>query len=130
MIEILLQEKRLVFLPPPPPQYTYCFMHVWLTDGLEKWIPLFQYLTPDELARGCVSCPIVPCPLAALRTVYCIVYPLALAPSGCATKYEQIYLVYHSVCPLVKLGLLHPLSRMRVCPSPRNRGKGGTLARM
>jgi hypothetical protein len=37
------------------------------------------------------------------------------------------YKEYHSVCPLVGIGTLPPLSRQRVCPSPRNQmgGRGG-----
>jgi len=43
----------------------------------------------------------------------------------------RIYKEYHSVCPLfgIGLGLSHPLSRQRVCPSPPNKGgRGGTIA--
>jgi hypothetical protein len=41
----------------------------------------------------------------------------------------MLYLEYKSVCALVRIGFAHPLSRMRVCPPPRNHGGGGaTLA--
>jgi hypothetical protein len=36
----------------------------------------------------------------------------------------HVYLEYQSVCPLVRVGTLHPLSYKRVCP-PQNQ-KGGT----
>jgi hypothetical protein len=34
--------------------------------------------------------------------------------------------MYHSVCPLVRLGTPHPLSRKRVVPPPGTKGGGGT----
>jgi hypothetical protein len=37
------------------------------------------------------------------------------------------YLQHHSVCPLVKLGSLYPLSPKRVCFSPEPKGGGGGL---
>ncbi len=47
----------------------------------------------------------------------------------------HIYLEYQSVCPLVRIGTPHPLSRKRVCPplepkgeethSPEGEGAGG-----
>ncbi len=40
----------------------------------------------------------------------------------------HIYQEYHSVCPLVRIGSAQPLSRKRVCLSPRNQREGGTLA--
>ncbi len=40
----------------------------------------------------------------------------------CFTKYIHIYLEYHRVCPLVRIGTPHPISRKRVCHLPRNRG--------
>ncbi len=48
---------------------------------------IFQYLTPGELARGCVSCSMVVPPTAALNNVRCIEYPLA--PSGCIHLHLQ-----------------------------------------
>ncbi len=39
---------------------------------------------------------------------------------------EHIYLVYNSVCPLVRIGTPHSLSRKRVCPSPTE-PKGGRV---
>ncbi len=39
----------------------------------------------------------------------------------------QIYLEYHSVCPLVRIGTLHPHFRKRVC-TPTPEPKGGILA--
>jgi hypothetical protein len=39
------------------------------------------------------------------------------------------YLEYHSVCPFVCIGTPHPLSRKRVCPSPRNQDGGGHTGR-
>jgi hypothetical protein len=38
-----------------------------------------------------------------------------------------IYLEYHSVCPLVRVGISYPLSRKRVCP-PQEPKEGDTLA--
>ncbi len=42
------------------------------------------------------------------------------------TVYHKVrtYKEYHSVCPSSELGLSQPLSRLRVFPSPRNRGEG------
>jgi hypothetical protein len=40
----------------------------------------------------------------------------------------HIFTEYHSVCPLVGIGTLpvsHPLSRQRMCPSPRYQKGGG-----
>jgi hypothetical protein len=37
----------------------------------------------------------------------------------------HIYTEYHSVCPLVAIGLSFPLSGQRVCPSPRYQMGGG-----
>ncbi len=49
----------------------------------------------------------------------------SLPPSHKVRKYKE----YHSVRPLVVMGLSQPLSRQRVCPTPKNRGGGGgTLA--
>jgi hypothetical protein len=42
-----------------------------------------------------------------------------------STKYIYIYIENHSVCPLVGIGTLPPLSRQRVCPEPK--GGWGTL---
>jgi hypothetical protein len=42
----------------------------------------------------------------------------------CSIKVHK-YKEYHSVCPLVGLGLSHPLSRQRACPSLRNQRGGG-----
>jgi hypothetical protein len=44
-------------------------------------------------------------------------YPLRIAPN---CRVIILYLLYHSVCSLVRLGSAHPLS----CPPPRNRGGG------
>ncbi len=41
----------------------------------------------------------------------------------------NIYLEYHSVCPLVRIGTPHPLSRKRMCPPPLNQ-RGGTCTRL
>ncbi len=49
-----------------------------------------------------------------------------------STKYVYLYVEYHRVCPDVpssELGLSHPLSRQRVCPSPRIKGGGHTRLR-
>jgi hypothetical protein len=45
------------------------------------------------------------------------------------TKYctYTVYLEYHSVFPLVGIGTPYPLSRTRVCPTPRNQNRGGGL---
>jgi hypothetical protein len=41
------------------------------------------------------------------------------------------YKEFHSVCPLVGIGLSRPISRQRVCPSPRNQmGVGHTRLRV
>jgi hypothetical protein len=98
MIEILLQGKMLIFLPPltfpahtpplpPPPSKRTALCMFGLQVEWRSGFPsrIFQYLTPDELARGCVLCSMVVRPTAALHPVYCIVY--SLAPSGCTTKY-------------------------------------------
>ncbi len=43
----------------------------------------------------------------------------------------HIYLGYHSVCPLVRIGILPPLSRKRVCtPTPEQRGGGSQFGRL
>ncbi len=42
----------------------------------------------------------------------------------------HIYQEYHSVCPLVRIGSVQPLSRKRVCLSPRNQREGGTCTRL
>ncbi len=41
-----------------------------------------------------------------------------------------IYLEYHSVCPLVRVGTPHPLSRKRVCSLPPEPGGGHTRLRV
>ncbi len=41
----------------------------------------------------------------------------------------RMYKEYHSVCPLVGMGLSQPLSRQQVCPSPHNRGRVGHTRR-
>ncbi len=41
-----------------------------------------------------------------------------------ATKYIYIKSTMHSVCPSLELGLPQPLSRQRVCPTPRTKGWG------
>jgi hypothetical protein len=40
----------------------------------------------------------------------------------------HIYLEYHSVCPLVRIGTPHPLSRKRECYLPDPTGGGGTYS--
>jgi hypothetical protein len=40
---------------------------------------------------------------------------------GCGKKVHE-YLEYHSVCPLVRIGTPHPLSRERVYPHQESKG--------
>jgi hypothetical protein len=50
---------------------------------------------------------------------YCTVY---------STKYVRIKSIPQCLSPRRNWDSPHPLSRQRVCPSPRNHGGGGTLA--
>jgi hypothetical protein len=48
---------------------------------------------------------------------------------GKSTKYVRVYRKNSTVyVPSSESGLPQPLSRQRVCPSPQNRGRGGTFA--
>jgi hypothetical protein len=56
-----------------------------------------------------------------------LVYLLNFSTSHqAAAQSHTIYLEYHCVRPLVRigLGLPHPLSRKRVCPHPQTKGEG------
>ncbi len=44
-----------------------------------------------------------------------------LFPEGNIGRVIMLYIEYHSVCPLVRIGSPRPISRKRVCP-PRNQG--------
>jgi hypothetical protein len=53
--------------------------------------------------------------------IFRMLYQMAETQTNLKHK-GHIYLEYHCVCPFVRIGTPHPLSRKRVCPSPRTKG--------
>ncbi len=99
--------------PPPPPAFR------------ELTLPLSKSFF--SLCRSHAYCK---------YTAFLSRHKLMTAKKGCASfntilQKVHIYLEYHSVCSLVRIGTLYYLSCKRVCPPPRSQlGEGHTHLRV
>ncbi len=90
-----------------------------LNSVLLLWPKFLHVMLLETLARNW---------LQTRENLSCSVRNERLYPS-IATSTKYLYIKSTTVyVPSSKLGLSHPLSRQRVCPSPRNRGGGASQA--